>query len=119
LKATRNALLTELDLVGIVATSGVTGDAASPTGCINSNLIGGYSTLVDRLFSRKYPTYSVGIQLNLPVRNRIAQADLTRAEFSQREMEARRQQLINQVRLEVEDALVGLRRSRAPPTKPR
>jgi hypothetical protein len=72
--------------LGIVATSGVTGDAASPMSGTNSNLIGGYSNLLEQLFSRKYPTYSVGIQLDLPVRNRIAQADLTRDEFSQREI---------------------------------
>ncbi len=111
LKATRNALLPQLDLVGIAANNGLTADSGLMG--TNPGLIGGYNNLLGQLFSQKYPTYSVGIQLNLPIRNRIAQADLVRDEFSIREVQARRQQLRNQARLEVEDALVGLRRSRS------
>ena len=111
LKATRNAILPQFDIVGTFATSGATGDSTNPL--INPSLIGGYSNLLAQLFSKNYPTYSVGVQLNLPLRNRVAQGDLVRDEFQRREAQARQLQFQNQARLEVEDALVGLKRSRA------
>lgn len=112
LRATRNALLPQLDVVGTYASAGVTGNLSGST-AIDPNLIGGYSNLLAQLFSKKYPTYSVGIQLNLPVRNRVAQADMARDLILRKEIEVRRQQLVNQARLEVEDALVALKRTRA------
>ena len=37
---------------------------------------GGYGSVLTQIFSRNYPTYGIGLQLNLPLRNRIAEADL-------------------------------------------
>jgi outer membrane protein TolC len=51
--------------------------------------------------------------LTLPLRNRIAQADAIRDELQLRQTEIREQQLRNQAQLEVEDALIGMRRARA------
>jgi outer membrane protein TolC len=47
------------------------------------------------------------------LRNRVAQADVARDELQYRQTQIRRQQLENQVRLEVEDALISIERSRA------
>ena len=67
----------------------------------------------NRLLCRKYPTYGIGLQLTLPLRNRVAQADATRDELQLRQAEVRRRQLENQVRLEVADALVAMQSARA------
>jgi outer membrane protein TolC len=53
------------------------------------------------------------VQLNLPIHNRVAQSDLARDEIQVKQQEIRFRQLQNQARLEVEDALIGMRRARA------
>jgi ABC-type proline/glycine betaine transport system permease subunit len=60
-----------------------------------------------------FPTYGIGLQLTLRLRNRIAQSEAVRSELELRQAAIRRQQLENQVRLEVGDAVIGLERSRA------
>src|SRR5258708_38555005 len=74
---------------------------------------GGYGTALGQLFRRDFPTYGVGVQLTLPVRNRVAQADAVRDELQVRQTQVRRQQLQDQVRLEVADAEESLRQARA------
>ncbi len=122
LQGSRNAALPELDLVGTMQNSGLAGDVNSlasrnPTGGFVStpdpSFIGGYGSILGQIFRRNYPTYAVGLQLTIPVRNRIAQADIARDELQIRQAQIRMQQLRKQARLEVEDALVAVRRSRA------
>jgi outer membrane protein TolC len=55
----------------------------------------------------------VGLQLNLPLRNRVAQADAARDDLEVRQAQVRRQALQDQIRLEVADAEVNLRQARA------
>ncbi len=74
---------------------------------------GGYGTALDQILSRNYPTYGVGVQMTLPIHNRIAEADLVRDELQVKQSEIRLRQLQNQARLEVEDALIAMRRARA------
>jgi outer membrane protein TolC len=81
--------------------------AASPT------FLGGFGTALGQLFRRSYPTYGAGINLALPLRNRVAQADAARDQLQVRQSEIRRQQLQNTVRLSVEDAVIALERTRA------
>jgi outer membrane protein TolC len=83
------------------------------TGAPVPALVGAFGSTLDQIFRRNYPTYGVGLQLNLPLRNRVAQADIVRDELQLRQTQIRRQQLENQVRLEVEDALIALGRYRA------
>jgi outer membrane protein TolC len=114
LKGSLNSLKPQLNLVGIVQNSGMAGDlnplAGTPTGAVNP---GGYGTALGQLFRRDFPTYGVGVQLILPVRNRVAQADAVRDELQVRQTQVRRQQLQDQVRLEVADAEQSVRQARA------
>src|SRR5216684_715760 len=114
LKGSLNALKPRLDLVGTVQNSGMAGDlnplAGTPTGSLN---LGGYSTVLGQLFRRDFPSYEVGLQLTLPLRNRVAPADAVRDELQVRQAQVRRQQLQDQVRLEVADAEESLRQARA------
>lgn len=52
--------------------------------------------------------YQAGIQLNLPLRNRIAQSDAARDAIQLRRAEARNQKLTNDVRQQVENASIAL-----------
>ena len=114
LKGSLNALKPRLDLVGTVQNSGMAGDlnplAGTPTGAVTP---GGYGTALDQLIRRDFPTYAVGLQLTMPLRNRVAQADAVRDELQVRQAQVRRQQLQDQVRLEVADAEVSLQQARA------
>ena len=53
------------------------------------------------------------MNLTLPVRNRQAEADLARDELMLRQTQVRNKQLENQIRVQVEDALISLERTRA------
>lgn len=114
LKGSLNALKPRLDLVGTVQNSGMAGDlnplAGTPPGSVNP---GGYGTVLGQLLRRDFPSYEVGLQLTLPLRNRVAQADAVRDELQVRQAQVRRQQLQDQVRLEVADAQESVRQARA------
>ncbi|MCU1338599.1 MAG: outer rane efflux protein [Bryobacterales bacterium] len=114
LKGSLNALKPQVNLVGIVQNGGLAGDlnplAGTPIGSVNP---GGYGTALGQVFRRDFPSYSIGVQLALPVRNRVAQADAVRDELEVRQTQVRRQQLEDQVRLEVADADESLRQARA------
>jgi outer membrane protein TolC len=115
LKGTRNELLPEIDLVGSVQATGLAGsyNPASGASASNPGVNGNYGTVLDQIFKGTYPTYSVGINLTLPVRNRVAQADVARDELQVRQTQVRIKQLENQIRAEVEDALIALQRTRS------
>ncbi len=114
LKGSRNNLRPELDLIANVQNNALAGtvNPLAP-GAPDPQLIGGYGSALAQLFGRANPTAEVGIQLTLPLRNRVAQADAVRDELQLRQTQVRERQLRNQVQLEVEDALIAMRRARA------
>lgn len=114
LEGSRNNLRPELDLVGTAQNNALAGGMNPLVNSItNPQFIGGYGSALDQIFSRKNPTYGIGIQLTLPLRNRVAQADMVRDQLQLRQTQVRERQLRNQVQLEVEDALIAMRRARA------
>ncbi len=113
LQGARNALKPQLDVLAFAQNNGLAGQS-NPIGTPpDTAFIGGYGLALSQIFRRNYPVYGGGIQLDLPVRNRVAEADLARDEIQLRQTRIRNQQLENQVRLEIEDALIALRRARA------
>lgn len=113
LEGSRSATKPELDLVGIVQNNGLAGPLSPLEPNAPPSLVGGFGSVLDQIFSRKYPTYGIGVQLNLPIHNRIAEGDLARDEIQVKQWEIRTRQLENQARLEIEDALIAMRRARA------
>jgi outer membrane protein len=126
IEGTRNALLPELNLVGTVQNNGLSGQpnsmqnvSSSSTSnssagvTADSSMVGGAGNTVEQILAQKYPTYEIGLQLNFPIRNRVAQADMVRDELSLHSYQAKFLQLQNQAQLEAEDAVIALRRSRA------
>ena len=113
LQGTRNATRPQLDLVGVMQNNGLAGQASPYTIYQDPGFVGGYGSVLDQILTRKYPTYGVGLQMTLPLRNRVAEADLARDEWQVKQSEIRLRQLQNQARLEVEDALIAMRRARA------
>ena len=114
LEGSRNALRPELDVVGTAQSNALAGDPNALNNAVPAGAyIGGYGGALQQVFTGKNPTVAVGLQLTLPVRNRIAQADAVRDELQLRQTQIRERQLRNQAQLEVEDALIGMRRARA------
>jgi outer membrane protein len=116
LKGSLNALRPELDLVGVAQNGGFSGTlnpTAAPFGPGTLADAGAYGATLGQIVHASNPTYGIGLQLTLPLRNRIAQADAVRDELQVRQAQVRRQQLEDQVRLEVADAQVALQQARA------
>ena len=113
LQGARSLTRPQLDLVGTMQNNGLAGQETSFLGSFDPGFIGGFGSVLGQIFSRNYPTYGVGLQMTLPIHNRIAEADLARDELQVKQSEIRLRQLQNQARLEVEDALIAMRRARA------
>jgi outer membrane protein len=113
LKGSRNELRPEIDLVGTAQNSALAAQLNPLVPPIESPLLGGYGNALEQLATRKYPTYGIGLNITLPLRNRIAQADVTRDEILLRQSQVVQEQLHKQAQLEVEDALIAMRRARA------
>ncbi len=75
-------------------------------------LVGGYGNLLGQIFRRNFPSYSAGISLNIPLRNRAAQADYATQLLQNRQDELTLQKQVNQVRVDVQNAVIGLRQAR-------
>lgn len=80
---------------------------------VDQFFIGGYGTVLSQIFGRNFPDYRVGLQLNIPLRNRAAQADYAHDQLQLRQTEIDLQRQTNQIRVDVQNALIGLQQARA------
>jgi len=116
LAGSKNALLPTLNLFAELTNNGLTGSPnvlGSFLGLPANTLVGGYGNLVSQIFRRDYPNYSAGFQLNIPFRNRAPQADYVQDQLNVRQGELQLQKAINQVRVDVKNAVVSLQQARA------
>jgi outer membrane protein TolC len=113
LAGARNATLPQVDLVGVMQNSGAAGDVNPFAVAPGPALLNGYGGALGQILARDYPTYGVGLQVSLPLHNRVAEADLARDEIQVKQSQIRLRQFENQARLEVEDALIAMRRARS------
>ena len=74
---------------------------------------GGIGEALNRMISAKYPTFEVGINFTLPIRNRAAQADNAQALLDQRQQETQYRQEQNTIFVNVRNALIALQEDRA------
>src|SRR3981081_1098746 len=123
-KAVRSSLLPTLDLFAYYGGSGVGGDLSrSVPICVPPNTQfcvppGGappvsYGGTLKQLFNSTGPDKGVGVTLNIPLRNRAAQAVQIRSELEFRQAEMRLQQIENQVAVEVRNAQYAVQQNRA------
>jgi len=113
LKGALNALKPQVDLNAFAQNNGLAGEYSTLSSLQDATFVGGYSSALAQILRRNYPAYGAGLTVELPLRNRVAQADAARDEIQLRQTRIRQQQLRNQARLEVADALIALRRARA------
>ncbi len=113
-KAAANALLPTLTLVGFYGGSGLAGDLNPLFSQPNPPLVPtNWWGAVQDAWNSSSPDYVVGLNLNIPIRNRVAKADQYRSELEYRQAELREQQLKKQIRIEVRNAEYALEQGRA------
>jgi outer membrane protein TolC len=92
-----------------IFTSPTTGFTLAP----DPYFVGGYSNALAQIFRRNFPSYSAGFALNIPLRNRAAQADYITDELTLRQSELQLQKSLNAVRVDVQNAVIGVQQARA------
>jgi len=124
-KSVRNALLPSLDLYAYYGGSGSGGDQSPYSTCGNPLAIQGlcsnpgtvspvgYGGTLNQLVDSTAPDKGIGIQLNIPLRNRAAQAVQVRSELEYQQAQMRLQQIQNQVGIEVRNAQYTVQQNRA------
>ena len=108
--AARNALLPSLSLVGFYGGAGL-GGPLNPVYNLGQNVSTvpvDFAGALQNAFNNTAPDYYVGLNLNIPIRNRVAKADQYRSELEYRQSELRMEQLKKQVRIEVRNAQYAL-----------
>ena len=126
LTGTRNALLPSLNAVGQIRNNAlvgsqntVIGPPSATTGLLQNPpiadpfFLGGYGGILAQLFGRNFPTYAVGLNLSIPLKNRAAQANMATASLNLRQNQLFVQRQINQIRVDVQNALIGVNQARA------
>ena len=125
-KAVRNALLPTLDLYGYYGGAGVGGSQNPANLCSNldPSLQGfgcattpvtsvGYGATLNQLVNSTAPDKGVGLQLNIPLRNRAAQSAQIRSELEYQQAQMALQQAENKINIEVRNAQFGVLQNRA------
>jgi HAE1 family hydrophobic/amphiphilic exporter-1 len=85
----------------------------APTQTVSSNLTGGNFSSITDIFANRYPTFRVGVQINLPFESRTARAQLGRSLIEGERIQTQRQQLEQTIQVEVRNALQSVRTSEA------
>jgi outer membrane protein TolC len=124
IKALKNGLLPTLDVYGFYGAS-ATGGTQSPN-CETYNAEGelvpcppntvptvGYGSVFSNLFNSSGPNKGAGVNLQVTLRNRTAQADQARSQLEYRQAEMRLAQSYVQVRIQVINAQYALTQDRA------
>ena len=131
-KAVRSALLPTLDLYAYYGGYGLGGSQNPANICANPNQFGcasanpnpqvgqsplappvSYSSALNQLVNSTAPDKGVGLQLNIPLRNRAAQALQVRSELEYRQLQMALQETENRVSIEVRNAQFGVEQNRA------
>jgi outer membrane protein len=116
---TKSNLLPTLTAFADVNNAGLTGtpNPLCPAGvsfCVPlPYFVGGTGNLFGQIFRRDFPNYSAGLSLNIPFRNRAAQADYVDDMLTLRQTELQLQKAENDVKVQVRNAVISLQQARA------
>jgi outer membrane protein TolC len=122
-KAAKNALLPTVNLFGFYGATALGGRQNPAASCGNTIVDGvvtdpcfsttGFSSAFGNLFDSSAPDKGVGIAVNIPIRNRSAQADQVRSELEYRQAQLRLQQQQNTININVRNAQFAVQQNRA------
>lgn len=83
------------------------------TGVISPDLIGNYGTSLSNLLGQNYPTARIGVRLQLPLRNRTAEANLGRSLAEGTRIQNQRAQTEQLIEADVRNSLQAVRSAQA------
>jgi HAE1 family hydrophobic/amphiphilic exporter-1 len=84
-----------------------------PPQALSPFLLGGYDQSLRNLLSNRFNNFRVGVQINLPLRNRSAEAQLGRSLVEGQRIATQREQLEQSIQVEVRNALQLVRSAEA------
>jgi outer membrane protein len=125
LKGARNGLLPTLDVAAFYGATGLGGKPSSfctdqilklfgsQYTCATLPLTGGYGSTLSKLVNSSASNKGIEFTMNIPIRNRPAQAEQARSEIEYRQEEMRLQQLYMQIRMNVTSEQYALTNDRA------
>jgi outer membrane protein TolC len=122
MKAEKNGLLPTVDAYAFYGANTLSGSPSPYLDCAALAGFGattcsyptvGYGTAVGNLFNSTAPDKGVGVNITIPLRNRVAQADQARSQMEYRQAQMRLQQLYTQVRIQVINGQYALTNDRA------
>jgi HAE1 family hydrophobic/amphiphilic exporter-1 len=76
-------------------------------------LLGGFGQSLSNLLANRYGNFKVGVQISLPLRNRTAEANLGRTLVEGERIGTQREQLEQNIQVDVRNALQGMRSAQA------
>jgi outer membrane protein TolC len=114
-QGTKNNLLPTLSAFADMNNQGLTGipNPFYPGLPASQYFVGNYGNMLGQIARRDFPNYSAGFSFSIPLRNRQAQADYAMDQLTIRQKELQMQRSVNQIRVEVRNALIGLQQARA------
>jgi outer membrane protein len=113
-KVTQKFLKPTFNVFGLFATAGLSGNQEiSTAGGIPILVSGGVGQELSQFFRVKSPEYAIGFALTIPIKNRSAQADNSRASLQERQSEISVQNTQNQIGVEVRTASISLMQAKA------
>jgi outer membrane protein TolC len=124
-KALRSSLKPTLDLFAYYGGSGAGGSQSNYSSCDNPSAIQGlctpagtvptigYGNTLNQLINSTAPDKGAGLQLNIPLRNRAAQAVQVRGELEYRQAQMALQQTENRISIEVRQAQFAVEQNQA------
>ena len=117
-RGAKNALLPTVDVYGYLGGSGLAGqtnpncDSAFYGGTCPPG-IGGYGTALQSTFNNSSPDKGIGVNIQIPIRNRLAQSVQARSLIEYRQAQLRLEQLYTQIRMQITNAQFALTNDRA------
>ncbi|HEU0173855.1 MAG TPA: TolC family protein [Blastocatellia bacterium] len=108
----RNQTKPQVDLIASYGLTGVGGSVASfpdqngvlQPANVPSGFIGGYGTALGNLFDNSFPTWRLGVNISLPLRNRTAQANLGSALETGRQLDTQLRKQLQTIETDVRTA---------------
>ena len=123
IKAFKNGLLPTVDAYAFYGASALGGPQnpalncrdhwRASTPCPPGRFRECYGNVFTNMFNNSSPDKGVGVNINIPIRNRTAQADQARSQMEYRQSQMRLQQLYTQIRIQVINGQYALTNDRA------
>jgi outer membrane protein len=113
LKAVKNGLLPTVNVYGFYSANALGGALNKVYSGTATGTPADYNSTFGNLFNGSGPDKGVGMNVNIPIRNRQAQADQIRSQLEYRQAQMRLQQIYTQIRIQVINGRFALTNDRA------